>query len=120
VVMNQALYTKATEIIWKQTVLIRMEVFHSICNALSILGKRFHDADLKDICIEVGLVVKGSINSVLDGKHYSCVIKVHKCVYEALMRLIWAQFLSWTENDHKSNTTANMFFEQANILTNKN
>jgi len=31
------------------------------------------------------------------------------------MRLIWAQFLIWTKNDHESNTTAKMFFEQVNI-----
>jgi len=91
-----------------------MGAFHTICNALSILGKQFRDARLKNICIEVGLVAEGSINSVLDGKHYNHAIRVHKCVYEALMRLIWAQFLIWTENDHESNTTAKMFFEQIN------
>ena len=44
VVMDQALYAKATEIIWKHndvfsSVLLRMGAFHTICNALSILGK---------------------------------------------------------------------------------
>jgi len=70
VVMDQALYAKATEIVWKHydvfsSVLLRMGAFHTICNALSILGKRFRDAGLKDICTEAGLVAEGSIN---DGK----------------------------------------------------
>jgi len=67
-----------------------MGAFHTICNALSILGKRFRDAGLKDIYIEAGLVAEGSISGALDGKHYNCAIRVHKCVHEALMRLIWA------------------------------
>ena len=41
-----------------------MGTFHTICNALSILGKRFWDAGLKDICIEAGIVAEGSINGV--------------------------------------------------------
>ena len=54
VVMDQALYAKAAEIIWKQgeqysNIVLRMGTFHTICNAFSILGKRFGDAGLKDI-----------------------------------------------------------------------
>ena len=42
VVKDQALYAKASEIIWKQKelfphILLRMGIFHTICNALSIL-----------------------------------------------------------------------------------
>ena len=45
VVMDQALFAKAAEIAWKQkelfpNILLRMGTFHTICNALSILGKR--------------------------------------------------------------------------------
>ena len=43
------------------------------CNALLILGKRFQDAGLKDICIEAGLAAEGSIDGVLDGIR-SCII----------------------------------------------
>ena len=57
VVMDQALYAKATEIAWKHkrrfsNILLRMGSFHTICNTLPILGKRFRDAGLQDICIE--------------------------------------------------------------------
>ena len=70
VVMDQALFAKAAEIAWKQkelysNILLRMGTFHTICNALSILGKRFRDAGLKDICIEAGIVAEGSIKSTL-------------------------------------------------------
>lgn len=71
-VMDQALFAKAAEIVWKQkdkfsNILLRMGAFHTICNALAIIGKRFRDAGLKDICIEAGIVAEGSISGVLDG-----------------------------------------------------
>lgn len=102
VVMDQALYAKAVEITWKHkqqfcNILLRMGTFHTICNALSILGKRFGDAGLKDICLEAGLVAEGSIKGVIDGKHYNRAIRVHKYMYEAFMRLAWLGFLSWVE-----------------------
>lgn len=67
VVMDQALFAKATEIAWKHkerfsNILLRMGTFHTICNALAILGKRFRDAGLKDICVEAEIVAQGSIN----------------------------------------------------------
>ncbi|KAJ8346686.1 hypothetical protein SKAU_G00280870 [Synaphobranchus kaupii] len=101
VVMDQALYAKATEIAWKHkerfsNILLRMGTFHTICNALAILGKRFRDAGLKDICIEAAIVAEGSVNGVLDGKHYNRA--VHKYIYEALMRLAWAEFTPWVED----------------------
>ena len=51
VVMDQALFAKAAEIVWKQrelfsNILLRMGAFHTLCNALFILGKRFRDAGL--------------------------------------------------------------------------
>ena len=35
----------------------------------------FQDAGLKDICIEAGIVAEGSINGVLDGKHYNRAVR---------------------------------------------
>ena len=41
-VFNQALYAKACKILWKQdkfkNIIIRMGVFHTICNLLSIIA----------------------------------------------------------------------------------
>ena len=53
VVFDQALYAKATEIKWKQRaqfndLVLRMDVFHTICTFLSVIGKRFKDAGLRD------------------------------------------------------------------------
>ena len=120
VVMDQALYAKAVEITWKHkerfaNVLLRMGTFHTICNALSILGKRF--GALKDICIEAELVAEGSINGVLDGKHYNRAVRVHKYIYEALMRLAWAGFTNWVEeNVPEKSAMIKSFLEEVNRM----
>ena len=121
VVMDQALFAKAAEIAWKQkelfpNILLRMGTFHTICNALSILGKRFRDAGLKDICIEAGIVAEGSINGVLDGKHYNRAVRVHKYIYEALMRLAWEEFLLWAEDNQEASTTIEAFVDKVNSM----
>ena len=48
-----------------------MSVFHTICNFMSILGKRFIDAGLRDICVESGILGAGSTYGVFDGKAYN-------------------------------------------------
>ena len=72
VVMDQALFAKACEICWKEEcfskIVLRMGVFHALCNMFSILGKRFGDGGLKDVLIESQIVAEGSVNGVLDGK----------------------------------------------------
>ena len=60
-VFDQALYAKAVEVTWKHpdkfktTIIIRPGVFHTICTLLAIVGKRFQDAGLRDLCIESGV-----------------------------------------------------------------
>ena len=99
-VFDQALYAKAAEIKWKHTqtfqnVVLRMGVFHTICNLLSIIGKRFGSAGLRDLAVESGIIAEGSINSVLDGKKYNRGVRLCKLVYEAFFRLAWKQFCQW-------------------------
>ena len=99
VVLDQALYAKATEIVWKypdmfKGIILRMGAFHTICTLLSILGKRFQDAGLRDICIESGVVAEGSVSGVLDGRRYNRAVRFHKLMYEALQRLAWKGFQS--------------------------
>lgn len=105
-VFDQALYAKATEIQWKQSekfkeIVLRMGVFHTACTLLSIIGKRFQDAGLRDLCVESGVVAEGSVSGVMDGRRYNRGVRFHKLMYEALMRLVWTGFRSWIEENHK-------------------
>ena len=74
-VFDQALYAKATGLRWKQSerfkdIVFRMGVFHTACTMLSIIGKRFQDAGLRDLCVESGVIAEGSVAGVLDGRRY--------------------------------------------------
>lgn len=76
VVFDQALYANVAEVLWKNKqlnkgVIIRLGTFHTICKFLSILGKRFQDAGLRDLCIEAGIIAEGSVAAVMEGRHYN-------------------------------------------------
>ena len=101
-VFDQALYAKATEIAWKHPdkfsdIVIRTGVFHTVCTLLSIVGKRFQDAGLTDVCIEAGVIAEGSVTGLLEGRRYNRAIRFHKLMYEALQRLIWKGFQTCVE-----------------------
>ena len=79
VVFDQALYAKATEIKWKhreqfKDLVLRMGVFHTFCTFLSVIGKRFQDAGLRDLIIESGVTAEGSASGVLEGRTYNRAI----------------------------------------------
>jgi len=104
IVMDQALYAKAMQIAWAnkeifQRIVIRMGAFHTICNSLCILGLRFKDAGLVDLVLETNLVAEGSTTKVFDGKNYKRAVRVHKIIYESLMRIMWFEFQKWVSTD---------------------
>ncbi|PIK43759.1 hypothetical protein BSL78_19394 [Apostichopus japonicus] len=106
-VFDQAFFSKAIEIVWKHQdrfskIIVRLGVFHMICSLLSIIGKRFQDAGLRDLCVESGVIAQGSIAGVMDGHKYNRSIRLHKLVYEAFMRLAWKGFLPWLKITHAS------------------
>jgi len=105
VVFDQALYAKAAEIVWKhkdkyKAVVLRLGAFHTIMVVLSILGKRFEDTGLRDLCIESGIVAEGSVTKVFEGKLYKRGVRTHKCILEALMRMIWQCFIPRLRDNH--------------------
>ena len=103
-VFDQALYAKAAEITWKheqfKNLILRMCAFHTICNLLSTIGKRFQDAGLRDLCVESGVIAEGSITAVMEGRKYNHAVRLHKIVYEAMMRVAWKVFLPWIQVNH--------------------
>ena len=92
VVFDQALYAKATEIKWKhreqfKDLGLRVGVFHTICTFLSVTGKRFQDAGLRDVIIESGEIAEGSVSGVLEGRTYNRAIRCHKLISKLLTGL---------------------------------
>ena len=93
-VFDQALCAKVCELVWKNPdtfhpIVLIMGVFHTICTMLAVIGKRFGDAGLRDLSVESGVIADGSIAGV---KKYNRAIRLHKLMYEALLRLAWSGF----------------------------
>ena len=110
VVFDQAIYAKAMEIKWKHSehfkdIIVRMGAFHTICTLLGIIGKRFQDAGLRDQCVESQVIAEGSVSGVMEGRKYNRAMRLHKLVYEALMRQVWSRFQKWVAEKHDEKTS---------------
>ena len=49
-------------------------------------------------------------------KHYNRAVRVHKYIYEALMRLAWEEFLLWEEDNQEASTTIEAFVDKVNSM----
>ncbi len=65
---------------------------------VSVVGNRFGSAGLQDVLIEANVLASGSVDAVLEGRHYNRGLRVHKLVSEALGRMRWSAFRKWNEN----------------------
>ena len=46
------------------------------------------------------MLAEGSIAGVMEGRKYNHAVRLHKIVYEAMMRLAWTGFLLWIQVNH--------------------
>ena len=102
VVVDQAVYAKAVEILWKKpaefrSVVLRMGSFHMALAILATIGKRFGGSGWSDLVVEAGVLAPGSVAQVVAGKHYNRGLRVHKLVMEALLRFQLQAFGKWCE-----------------------
>lgn len=50
--------------------------------------------------MESGVIAEGSVTGVMEGRKYNRAVRLHKLVYEAMMRLAWKAFRPWLEAKH--------------------
>ena len=98
-VLDQAFYAKAMEVYWEHKelfdgIVIMMGGFHLLLMLLGVIGSRFRDAGLRELAVQSDVVAEGSVDKSLNGKQYNRAVHLHKCVYEALMRLLLKEFES--------------------------
>ncbi len=62
------------------------------------MGNRFGRAGLRDVLIEANVLASGSVDAVLEGRHYNRELQVHKLVSEALGQVRWSAFRKWNEH----------------------
>ena len=92
IVFDMAIYIKAQDIRWADNELlnrtaVRLGEFHTCMTFLSVIGKRFSNAGLMELLVESDVVATGSVNAVLEGRHYNRAISAHKIVVEAMEHL---------------------------------
>ena len=83
IVLDQAIYAKALEVLWQnkdqfQRLVVRLGSFHTICAFFAAIGKQFGDAGLADVLMESGIVASGSVAGVIEGHHYNRAVRTHK------------------------------------------
>ena len=59
---------------------------------MTVIGKRFGDAGLKDVLVKSGVVGASVVHSVISGKHYNRALQCHKAMFEALFRMVLRSF----------------------------
>ena len=92
-VFDQAIYSKAVEIKWKdehkfKDVFIMLGMFHMVMMYMGILNKRFSDAGVRDVLVQSNTISEGSVDQALCGKQYNRGVRCYKLMYEAVMRRV--------------------------------
>jgi hypothetical protein len=60
--------------------------FHTQAAFMNAIFKRFNGSGIKELLVSAGLIVDGSIEQALKGKHYNRAQRLYKLLYEALAR----------------------------------
>ena len=102
-VFDQAIYSKACEIKWKEPLkfrnyLLMMGIFHLLRNYMGVLKKRFYEAGMKDFFLQSATIAEGSIERALNGKSYNRGVRQCKIFYEASVRLMVTDVLQGVED----------------------
>ena len=75
-VFDQAIYSKAYEIKWREPgkfkcCVLMIGIFHLLMVYMSILNKQFGDAGLRDALVQSSVIAEGSVKAALCGKSYN-------------------------------------------------
>lgn len=65
--------------------------FHIQTAFFSTIYKRFSGCGLEEWVVSAGIIASGSVEQALRGKHYKRALRIHKLVYECLLRLLIAE-----------------------------
>ena len=108
-VLDHAIYKKGLEVLHNRKnaelrdfINVRMGGYHA-CNVfLTVIGKGFGSAGLKDLIVEAPSAGPDQVKGTLKGKHYSYDIRISKIVLEALLRIKFECFEKWLEKEGKT------------------
>ena len=115
ITVDQAVYAKAVEICNNprikdhiDRIILRMGGLHVSMPFIAVIGRCYASVGLRDVLIEADILACGcgSIDQVLNGRHYNRAIYSLKLMYEAMWRLRLAAFLEWKAREQGSDTPA--------------
>ena len=120
---DQAIYFKTTEILWKnpvlyKNILVLMGVFHTITMLVVIFGIKFGEAGLQDIAIESNFIEKGSVDRLLNGKHYNRGVRLHKLFHKVCMKLVLKGFITRISENSEQNSILEDLVSELELLCN--
>ena len=77
ITLDQAVYAKAIEIVWKKESEFNIVVLWmgAFCMFLSVLGSQFGDAGLTDLLVESEIIGPSAVKLVMLGKHYNKAVR---------------------------------------------
>ena len=93
-VFHQVIYSKASEIKWKEKqnpngCVLMIGMFHMLMLLMHILSKRFWVARFRDVLIQSSVIVGGSGDKTLSGKMYNTGVRLYKLAYESFIRKLF-------------------------------
>ena len=120
VTFNLAVSKKAYALIWHDAerykyVVIHLGVFHTVLSYLGALGKLMKGSGFEDIITEAGLCASGSLDKMMNGKHYNRALRVHTIMLEALERLL---FTAFEQNTGSVDVSDKLVVEAKELVTN--
>ena len=97
ITMDLAAAKIALDIIWHapnkfQNVIIHLGGFHIMCSYLGALGKMMSGSGFEDVIMQAGVCAGGSMDKVMNGKHYNRAMRVHQLMLDAVERLLLDTF----------------------------
>ena len=78
--------------------------FHVSMTFIAVIGRRYASPGLRDVLIEADILACGSVDQVVNGRHYNRAIYSLKLMYEVMWRLRWAAFLEWKAREQGRDT----------------
>ena len=97
VTSDLAVAKKAYMLVWQtekfKKIIVRHGVFHLVCSYMGAVGKLMRGSGFEEFAIQSGVRATGSVEGVLQGKHYNRCMMVHKTMLEGLERLFLQKFL---------------------------
>ena len=89
---------KAYPLVWNsqekyKNYIIMIGTFHLIMAYFKMIGKKMAGSGFSDVFLEAGMITKGSMTGVMNGKNYSHALNCHKTLTEAIFRLLFNKFI---------------------------